>query len=155
MPATEIWIARAGSTCGPYTEQEMDKLVEDGLVYPDDLAWSAEAQAWVALAELFPQKAAWARAANPAPQPTRRREPLVDPSARRIPVRKHEETDFSNWEQAQQSSARFWNICGLVAVIAGVAGFLAIEDRTARRTVGGAVLGFIAYFYVLRKLRDH
>lgn len=69
MPPTEIWISREGSSCGPYTEQEVDKMVADGLAFPDDWAWSEDAQTWVPLKDLLSQKAG-ADPASAATQPS-------------------------------------------------------------------------------------
>lgn len=53
MSPTEIWIARRGSACGPYSKDQIDKMVQGGLVYLDDLAWSPEMNTWVGLAMLL------------------------------------------------------------------------------------------------------
>lgn len=86
MSPTEIWIARGGSACGPYTKQQVDRLVKDGLVYQDDLAWSPGAQSWVELDALSPKKTPRTRAKAAPIYKLHKKAPADPPAPDAIPA---------------------------------------------------------------------
>ena len=135
MSPTEIWIARGGSACGPYTKLQVDRLVKDGLVYQDDLAWSPGAEWWEELGALYPKKTPLTlspessskhgnRAVDLVQLRAARRERLVEVYACSLPVSKRPTTDTTD-EEVGGLIWKFPTILAVVSAAFGVKGLLA------------------------------
>lgn len=79
----EYHISRGGETFGPYPEEQVKQMLEEGLLLPSDFCWTADMAGWQALEQVFGPVTALKQEppqAPQAPQPPLPQQPL-SPSA--------------------------------------------------------------------------